>query len=102
MPAVMTDTHVGRVWACFMPATVLLLAVAFLRQRHSFRTIVLLGSAPLLLLFDALSSHATDRELMAVAVYFVHEIAAGLWIGALLGLWIGPGMEKRRNDGWSM
>jgi putative copper resistance protein D len=88
MPAVMTDTHVGRVWACFMPATVLLLAVAFLPQRHSFRTVVLLASATLLLLFDALSSHATDRELMAVAVYFVHEIAAGLWIGALLGLWI--------------
>ncbi len=88
MPAVMADTHVGRVWACFMPATLLLLASAFLPRRHSFRPIVLLTLATLLLFFDALSSHATDKGLMAAAVYFVHEIAAGLWIGALLGLWI--------------
>jgi putative copper export protein len=88
MRAVMTDTHVGQVWACFMPATVLLLAGTFLPQQHSFSTIVLLALATLLLLFDALSSHATDKGLLAVAVYFVHEIAAGLWIGALLGLWM--------------
>ena len=31
---------------------------------------------------------------MAVAVYVVHEIAAGLWIGALLGLWI---LARRRK-----
>src|SRR5262245_7612026 len=88
LPAVMTDTHVGRMWACYMPATVLLLASAFFPQRCSFRTIVLLALATLLLLFDALSSHATDKGWIAVAVYFVHEIAVGLWIGALLGLWI--------------
>jgi putative copper resistance protein D len=88
LPKVMTDTHVGRVWTCFMPATVLLLASTFLPQRHSCRTIVLLTLATLLLLFDALSSHATDKGWTTVAVYFVHEIAAGLWLGALLGLWI--------------
>jgi copper resistance protein D len=88
MPAVMTDTHVGRVWACCMPATSLLLAGSFLPQQHSFRTVVLLVLATLLLLCDALSSHATDKGALAVAVYFVHEIAAGLWSGALLGLWI--------------
>jgi putative copper resistance protein D len=88
LPTVITATQVGRVWACFLPATGLLLAGAFLPQWHSFSTIVLLALAILLLLFDALSSHATDKGLMAVAVYFVHEIAAGLWIGALLGLWM--------------
>src|SRR6478672_11576193 len=30
LPKVMSDTHVGRVWAGFMPTTVLLLANAFL------------------------------------------------------------------------
>jgi len=88
LPAVMTDTHVGRVWACCIPATGLLLAGSFLPQRHSCRTIVLLALATLLLLCDALSSHATDKGLLAVVVYFVHELAAGLWIGALLGLWM--------------
>lgn len=88
IPTVMTDTHVGRVWAGFMPATVLLLAGALLPPQYSFRTIGLLTLSTLLLLFDALSSHATDKGAMAVAVYFVHEIAVGLWIGALLGLWI--------------
>ena len=88
MSTVIANTHVGRVWACFLPATGLLLVGAFLPQQHSFRTIVLLVLATLLLLLDALSSHATDKGATAVAVYFVHEIAAGLWSGALLGLWI--------------
>ncbi|HJY80627.1 MAG TPA: CopD family protein, partial [Candidatus Binatia bacterium] len=78
----------GRVWAYFVPATGLLLAGAFLPQRYSVRTTVLLASSTLLLFCEALSSHAIDRGLAAVVVYFVHEIAAGLWIGALLGLWI--------------
>ncbi len=41
---------------------------------------------PLLTL--SLSSHAVDRGAIAVIVYFTHEIAAGLWIGAILGLWL--------------
>jgi copper resistance protein D len=94
IPAVMTDTHVGRVWAGFLPATVLLLAGAFLLQRHSVRPLVLFALALLLLLCKALASHATDKGSLAVAVYFVHEIAAGLWIGALLGLWIGAKQGK--------
>ena len=88
LPAVMTETHVGRVWACFLPATGLLLAGAFLPQWSSARPLVLLVVATLLLLFAALSSHAADTGVIAVVVYFLHEIAVGLWIGALLGLWI--------------
>lgn len=88
VPDVTIHTHVGRVWAGCLPATVLLLAGAFLPQRHAIRPIVLLALATLLLLCNALSSHATDKGLLAVAVYFVHESAAGLWVGALLGLWV--------------
>lgn len=88
LPTVMTDTHVGRVWAGFLPATGLLLAGAFLPQRHSVRPIILFALAMPLLLLNALSSHATDKGLLAVAVYFIHESAAGLWLGALLGLWV--------------
>ncbi|HKA52135.1 MAG TPA: CopD family protein [Candidatus Binatia bacterium] len=88
MPAVMLHTHVGRVWAGCLPATGLLLAGAFLPRWHAVRPIVLSALATLLLLCDALSSHAVDQGWLAVAVYFIHESAAGLWLGALLGLWI--------------
>jgi putative copper resistance protein D len=88
LPEVMSNTHVGRVWASFLPATVLLLAGACLPSRQSLRTIVLFVVTTLLLLLDALASHAIDHGLMAVAMYIVHELAAGLWVGALLGLWI--------------
>ncbi|HEV8712189.1 MAG TPA: CopD family protein [Candidatus Binatia bacterium] len=87
MPAVMTGTYAGRVWACFLPATVLLLTGAFLPRRYSVSTVALLVLATLLLFFDTLSSHAADKGVTAVAAYVVHEIAAGLWVGALLGLW---------------
>jgi putative copper export protein len=88
MPAVMLHTHVGRVWAGCLPATGLLLAGAFLPRWQAVRPIVLSVPATLLLLCDALASHAVDRGLLAVAVYFIHESAAGLWLGALLGLWM--------------
>ena len=88
LPKVMIDTHVGRVWVSFMSTTVLLVVNAFFLQRHSFRTVGVLTLPTLLLFFIALASHATDKGSMAVAVYFVHEIAVGLWIGALLGLWM--------------
>ena len=32
------------------------------------------------------SSHAIDRGTIAVIVYFIHEVAAALWIGALAAL----------------
>jgi putative copper export protein len=106
LPAVMTETHVGRVWTCFLPATGLLLAGAFLPQWSSARPLVLLVVATLLLLFAALCSHAADAGVIAVVVYFLHEIAVGLWIGALLGLWIvakggqtpGDGLSMRRSE----
>jgi len=88
LPAVMADTHVGRVWTCCLPVTGLLLAGAFLPQWSSVRPLVLLVVATLLLLLAALASHAADAGVTAVAMYFLHEIAVGLWLGALLGLWL--------------
>ncbi len=88
LPAVMTKTHVGQVWTCCLPVTSLLLAGASIPQWASARPLILFMSATLLLFFIALSSHAADAGAAAMAVYFFHEIAAGLWIGALLGLWI--------------
>jgi putative copper export protein len=38
--------------------------------------------------FQALLSHAIDKGALSVAVYFLHELAVSLWVGALLALWI--------------
>lgn len=88
LPAVMTETHVGQVWTCCLPVAGLLLANASMPQWASARPLILFMAATLLLFFVALSSHAADAGVAATAAYFFHEIAAGLWIGALLGLWI--------------
>ena len=98
MPKVMTDTHVGRVWTCFLPATVLLLVSTFLPRRYARRTRALLTLTTPLLFLNALSSHAIDKGWTTVAVYFIHEIAAGLWVGALLGLWLVARHEQIPNQ----
>jgi len=51
-----------------------------------------------LLFLRALLSHAIDKGVFAVTVYFLREVA-GLWVGALLVLWI---VARRGNapDVW--
>lgn len=55
--------------------------------------------AAALLVLDSLSSHAIDHGAAAVAIYFLHEAAAGLWLGGLTGLCLGFWRAKI-DDGW--
>jgi copper transport protein len=71
MPQIMRETFAGRVWAWRL-ATALLFAV----------------SAALLAL-QSVTSHAVDKGALAIATHFVHQAAAGMWIGALVSLLIG-------------
>jgi len=89
LPIVVRETHVGRVWACFLAATIVLIAGTFLFPRHPFKTILLLVTTTLLLFLEALASHAIDHGGVAVVMYVGHELAAGVWLGALVGLWVG-------------
>ena len=60
------------------------------------KTAVLGCVACALLLLISFASHAIDRGTVAIIIYFIHEVAAALWIGAVLGLWFGA---VRANSG---
>ena len=85
---VLRETHLGRIWSFSFPLAAALLIVAWMPGHRTRKTAMLCALAALLLLLTSLSSHAIDRGAIAVIVYFIHEIAAGLWIGAILGLWL--------------
>jgi copper resistance protein D len=85
---VLTETHAGHVWQWYLPATFAIVIAAFLPLRQSVRVAVLLALSALIIFFQAELSHATDKGLFAVIVYFCHAAAAGLWFGALLAFWI--------------
>jgi putative copper export protein len=84
----MTQTHAGRVWEWFLPTAFLLIVATLAPVSRRTGTAIVLGAASVLLLLEALLSHAIDKGRLAVAIYFVHEVAAGLWLGGLSGLWI--------------
>ncbi len=88
LPEVLAKTHAGRVFEWFLPITLALLLSACIPLPQFIRTAMLFLLAGVLLLLQALLSHALDKGTLAVAVYFLHEVAAGLWVGALLALWI--------------
>jgi putative copper resistance protein D len=88
VPEVLAETHAGRVFEWVLPIALALLLSAYVPLPQSIRTAMLFLLAGVLLLLQALLSHAIDKGALAVAVYFLHEIAVGLWVGALLALWM--------------
>lgn len=87
-PQVLAETHAGSVFKWFLPVALLLLLSACIPLPQSIRTTMLSLLAGVLLLLQALLSHAIDKGALAVAVYFLHELAVGLWVGALLAFWM--------------
>lgn len=89
LPQVMRETHLGRIWLWSFPVTVFLMIVAWMPGYRPIKIAILGIVTGVLLALMSLSSHAIDRGAIAVAVYFFHEVAAALWIGAILGLRLG-------------
>jgi putative copper resistance protein D len=88
VPEVLRETHFGHDWLSTAPLALLLVVAAWIPGRASTRAgLLVLISAAMLVLW-ALSSHAIDFGPVAVAVYALHEAAAGMWAGSLLGLWL--------------
>lgn len=85
---VLIETHAGHVWQWYLPALLAIVVAAFIPLRESVRVAGLLGLSALIIFLQAELSHATDKGLFAVIVYFLHAAAAGLWFGALLAFWI--------------
>ena len=99
LPEVIRETHFGHVWLWSFPLTLALMAIPWTSGRERSKTAILGLVACALLLLGSFSSHAIDRGNIAVVVYFIHEIAAALWIGAILGLWYGA-TRGRLGSGW--
>lgn len=89
VPEVVRETHLGHAWLCEFPVTTVLMVVAWIPGYQPVKVAALCILTGALLVLMSLSSHAIDRGATAVIVYFVHEVAAALWIGAILGLWFG-------------
>jgi copper resistance protein D len=96
---VMAETHIGRMWAWRLGVAVLLVIAAWVPAQWLIRTTAIFALTAVLLLLGSLSSHAIDKGATAVAIYLLHEMATGLWIGALLGLRLGFA-RSNRDDRW--
>ncbi|MGH7877923.1 MAG: copper resistance D family protein [Candidatus Binataceae bacterium] len=98
-PQVLRETHAGAVWQWRLPIVILVAAMPWpvLDRARSAR--LLLYASAALLLCESLTSHAIDRGGVAVAIYFTHQMAAAVWIGAILGLWLGA-RHAHLSDSW--
>ena len=87
-PEVLRETHFGHDWLATAPLALALVAVAWMPGHAPTRARLLVQISAAMLVLWALSSHAIDFGFATVAVYSLHEAAAGLWAGSLLGLWL--------------
>lgn len=89
MPEIMRETFAGRVWTWRLATALLLALVAWIPAPGRFATTLIFAVSAALLLFQSVTSHAIDKGAFAIAAHFVHQTAAGMWIGALVSLLIG-------------
>ena len=89
MPEIMRETFAGRVWTWRLATALLLALVAWIPAPSRFATTLIFAVSAVLLVFQSVTSHAIDKGAFAIAVHFVHQAAAGMWIGALVSLLIG-------------
>jgi putative copper export protein len=89
MPQIMRETFAGRVWTWRLATALLLALAAWIPAPGRFATGLIFVISAALLAFQSITSHAVDKGAFAIAVHFAHQVAAGLWIGALVSLLIG-------------
>ncbi len=86
MPQIMRETFAGRVWTWRLVAALLLAIVAWIPVPGRLATTLIFAVSAALLGLQSVTSHAVDKGAFAIAVHFAHQVAAGLWIGALVSL----------------
>jgi putative copper export protein len=89
MPQIMRETFAGRVWTWRLAIALLLALAAWTPAPGRFATALICGVAAVLLGLQSVTSHAVDKGAFAIGAHFVHQVAAGLWIGALVSLLVG-------------
>jgi copper resistance protein D len=86
---VLAETQSGHIWEWRFPATLALLIAAWIPMRDSRRALILSILCAVLFLAESAMSHAIDFGAIAIAVRSIHLLAAGTWVGALFGYWVG-------------
>jgi putative copper resistance protein D len=86
---VLAQTQGGHIWEWRLPTILALLIAAWMPMRDLARAAALLILCAALFLAGSLVSHAIDFGTIAIALRFVHTLAAGAWAGALFGYWVG-------------
>jgi putative copper resistance protein D len=89
VPVILAATHAGRVWEWRLPIVTALALASWLPLRPTTMARVMLVASGALLFCESLTSHAIDRGMVAATVHFIHETAGAVWIGAILGIWLG-------------
>jgi putative copper export protein len=86
---VLAQTQGGHIWEWRLPTILALLIAAWMPMRDSARAAALLILCAALFLAGSLMSHAIDFGTTAIALRFVHTLAAGAWAGGLFGYRVG-------------
>jgi putative copper export protein len=89
MPQIMRETFAGRVWTWRLATALLLALAAWVPASGRLTTSLMFVISTVLLGFQSVTSHAVDKGAFAIAIHFVHQVAAGMWIGALVSLLMG-------------
>jgi len=89
MPQIMRETFAGRVWTWRLATVLLLALVAWIPASGRLATTLMFVISTALLGFQSVTSHAVDKGVFAISIHFAHQVAAGLWIGALVSLLMG-------------
>jgi copper transport protein len=89
MPQIMRETFAGRVWTWRLATALLLALVAWIPASGRLATALMFVISAALLGFQSVTSHAVDKGVFAISIHFAHQVAAGMWIGALVSLLIG-------------
>lgn len=99
IPEVTRQTVFGNLWAVRLPLAALLVLFTAQRRNSRFAPAIVCGLSAAMLMIQSLASHAIDKGAFAVAIYFAHQVAAGIWIGALLALLVGA-MHEHGGSRW--
>ncbi len=86
---VLAQTHAGHIWMWRLPTALALALAAWLPLRESARPLILVILSAGFCLAGSFNSHAIDFGTTAVAMRFVHTLAAAAWAGSLFGYWVG-------------
>ncbi|HUY26029.1 MAG TPA: CopD family protein [Candidatus Binataceae bacterium] len=94
---ILGQTEAGRAWRWRFAVTALLAAAAWVPMRIRAAALAMLPLAGALLLFGSITSHAIDFGSFSIAVDFIHQAGAALWIGALASMLLGCAEEPGRT-----